>query len=155
MPLGLKHRTELILILLLCAGGTLQGQTVEGSLRLQIEDGTGPVEGAAAEVVREETNRLRTGVADRDGHLLIPLLPSGTYRLEVSHAGYRKHVEKFSLRVNERLELRVTLQPGELTEEVLVVESRGGSSGTRWRWEASSRTLRSRACLWMGGTSSS
>ena len=84
MPLGLKPRTELFLILLLCAGGPLRGQTVEGSLRLQIEDGTGPVEGAAAEVVQKETNRRRTGVADRDGHLLIPLLPSGTYRLEVS-----------------------------------------------------------------------
>ena len=82
MPLGLKPRTELILILLLCAGGPLRGQTVEGSLRLQIEDRTGPVEGAAAEVIREETNQRRTGVADPDGHLLIPLLPSGAYRLD-------------------------------------------------------------------------
>ena len=125
MSSRMKLRLELILALLLCGGGMARSQTVEGSLRLQIDDGTGAVAGAAVEVVREETNHRRTGVADGDGHLLIPLLPSGTYRLEVSHAGYRKHVEKFSLRVNERLEIRMTLQPGELTEEVVVVESRG------------------------------
>ena len=58
------------------------------------------------------------------GRVFFSLLPPGSYSLTVELEGFRKHVERFNLRVNQRGYIEVQLQAGDLDEEVVVVADR-------------------------------
>jgi hypothetical protein len=76
-------------------------------------------------VVETETNRSRTGGSDAHGEFLIALLPPGDYRLEAELAGYRKHIQRIVLGVNQRLRTEVRLVRGSSTEVVVVTANPG------------------------------
>ena len=104
------------------AASTAAAQTVRGTLQGLVVDGTGGVVAGAQVIVTSDATGARQSVRtdDRGWFVVTPIDP-GTYQLEVTHTGFRKHLQSFTLQVNQRLRLDVVLQPGQVTETVTVV----------------------------------
>ena len=87
-------------------------------------DKTGPLSpGALVRVVNTETGEqfpdIRTNEA---GRFVAPLLKPGIYTVEAEFEGFKKLVQSaVQLRVDEVINLRLTLEPGVVTEQVTVV----------------------------------
>ena len=116
----------LLVLILITASLRLQGQSVLGSIGGRVLDSTGaPLPGVRITVVESETNRKRTSRSDSQGEFVIALLPPGAHRLEAELAGYRKHILRIALQVNQDFRTDVSLAPGSLTEVVEVTATRG------------------------------
>jgi len=87
-----------------------------------VKDTSGAViSGATVAVYSEQTGKLeRSIVTDASGGYNVGLLRPGRYRAEVSVAGFRKHVVKFDIRLNEVERQDVLLEVGVITETVTV-----------------------------------
>ena len=58
-----------------------------------------------------------------DGQYVVTALPPGPYRLELSRAGFKAHVEEFVLFVSQDLRVDASLQVGAPSEQVVVLAS--------------------------------
>src|SRR6266403_1238362 len=87
-----------------------------------VKDTSGAViSGATVAVYSEQTGKLeRSIVTDASGADNVGLLRPGRYRMEVSATGFRKHVVKFDVRLNEVERQDVLLEVGVITETVTV-----------------------------------
>jgi hypothetical protein len=98
------------------------GQTHRGSVRGSVRDATrDPIAGVAVRLIHEETNETRAAASDEEGNFAASLLPPGSYRLEIEMAGYKKHIERISLKVNQEIRVEVALEAGNLAEEITVI----------------------------------
>lgn len=70
----------------------------------------------------EDSSVVRRGVTDRDGIYLVPDLPLGRYRLQVSFVGYSPHVDTVRFASEGRYTVHVDLVPREQALEEVVVE---------------------------------
>ena len=113
--------TLLTALAFLTTGGAVAAQTVRGTLQGLVVDGTGGVVAGAQVIVTSDATGARQSVRtdDRGWFVVTPVDP-GTYQLEVTHTGFRRHLQSFTLQVNQRLRLDVALQPGQVTETVTV-----------------------------------
>ncbi|MBI3669767.1 MAG: TonB-dependent receptor [Acidobacteria bacterium] len=117
--------TALLLVLALSpvVGNNLAAQVSKGSISGSILDPQGgAVPSAKVRVVNVETNAEVTGESDSSGLFRISLLPVGVYRVEISHAGFRKTVlssVQVSVGVDRDLGA-VKLELGEVTATVEV-----------------------------------
>ncbi len=97
-------------------------QTVGGTLQGLVTDASGGiVAGAQVVVINDATSLRHTVRTDDRGWFLVSPLDPGGYHVEVTQTGFRKHVQSFTLQVNQRLRQDVQLQPGQVTETVTVV----------------------------------
>jgi len=87
-----------------------------------IRDGTGAVvPGAQVTTTNEATGLSRSTVSDATGNYLITQLQPGTYVLSVELTGFRRYVRSgIELQVNQRAQIDVTLQLGEVSQTVEV-----------------------------------
>ncbi|HVF89746.1 MAG TPA: TonB-dependent receptor [Blastocatellia bacterium] len=96
-------------------------QTHRGSIRGTVSDSA---QTALADVpvrlIHEETNEVRTATSGASGEYIISLLPPGSYRIEVENTGFKKHIQKLTLRVNQDVRADVRLEVGQIAEEVFV-----------------------------------
>src|ERR1700720_937647 len=102
---------------------TLQAQTtavsqISGSVR----DASGlAVVGAEVRATQTATGFIREAVSGQDGTYVLPNLPVGPYRLQVSKAGFSAYTQSgIVLQVNTNPEVNVTLQVGAVTQNVEV-----------------------------------
>jgi hypothetical protein len=100
----------------------IHAQSPTGTILGDVQDSSGArVPGAPVAVRELNTNAERRTTADERGHFEIPLLPAGTYRLEVSQTGFKTFVRTpLKLDTDQKMELPVTLSPGEVKETVEV-----------------------------------
>src|SRR5271157_2106108 len=88
----------------------------------QLTDPSGAaVPDAAVKLI--ETNRgvPHDTTSNGDGRYVLPGLPVGPYRLEVSKTGFKTYVQSgIVLQVNDHVTLNVTMQLGAVTESVVV-----------------------------------
>ncbi|HSZ62132.1 MAG TPA: TonB-dependent receptor [Terriglobales bacterium] len=78
-----------LVVISLCVGGS--AQVSKGSISGTIVDATGAiVSGAEVKATSVETNQVATTKSDDSGLFKLPLLPIGSYRVEVSREGFRK-----------------------------------------------------------------
>jgi hypothetical protein len=91
-----------------------------GQLRGRITDPTGNiVSGAAVEAINVGTQVSRTTVSNQLGYYSIPLLPAGSYTLNVSASGFRPITQSgITLQVDQAANLDFTLQVGSVTQTV-------------------------------------
>ena len=117
--------TPLALCLLVAAWpGRLVGQgTTTGSVRGQVVSGTGAPAPNVQVVVRNIETGLTRGVrSDAGGRYLIPLLPSGTYEVQVTGVGFAPATPRVvRVSANETTALNVTLNAQAVALEGLTV----------------------------------
>ncbi len=110
-------------ILVALAGGAMAAaQSFTGSILGTVRDSSGAVvPNASVTVVNTGTNAKTTAQSDEHGIYIAPLLPPGSYSLEVSAAGFKKFVrEGITLQVNQQAQVDVALAIGEVAESVVV-----------------------------------
>jgi hypothetical protein len=112
-------------------------QEFRGTILGQVTDQAGSViPGARVIITNLETWQSIRLFANERGNYLAPLLQVGPYRLEVDYPGFRRYVrDPVEVRVNDRLQVDVTLELGEVTQMVeivsgaLVIEAADSSLG--------------------------
>src|SRR5712691_2608274 len=98
-------------------------QTSSATLTGAVLDSSGAViSGAQVRILGTETgDTVRTLTTNELGHFTAPLLRPGAYTVEVTFAGFKKLTRQgIPLRVDEVLDLRFTLEPGGVNEQVTV-----------------------------------
>lgn len=126
-----------VLGLLLFLGVASVHADTTGTLAGQIIDPSGAVLPGATVTARHlETGLERVGASDPTGDFVLPKLPVGPYEVRAELAGFRPVVRQgVVLVVGQSAVLRLTLEPGGITEEVTVtadlngVETRSGELG--------------------------
>src|SRR5215831_18312750 len=100
-------------------------QTTAAQLLGTVSDPSGAaVQGAAVSIVNERTNDSRRVLTDTSGNYLFPQLPVGRYTLTVEAAGFQKYIlSEIELKVDDRRRADVSLNVGEVTQEVTVTAS--------------------------------
>ena len=131
---SVRQRTFFVLFaafLVLAASGVAWSQTVQGVITGTITDPTGAVvPGATVTITNVGTNISQTTTTGSDGFYRFPLVPPGTYTLEVKAAnfgGVRVSgvvVEASqTIAINRQLELAKTSQLVEVTAEIPLVQT--------------------------------
>ncbi len=123
----LSHRLSLfgalaLICLLAFCSQSANAQAVFGSLVGSVTDASGAaVQGASVRVILTSTNDARTVLTNDTGAYTVSSVTPGTYRVEVSKAGFRSFAAP-SVLVNQNNIVRVDaqLQVGALTETVEV-----------------------------------
>ena len=79
------------------------------------------VPNAEVKMIQGNTGQIRSTVSSANGSYVLPNLPVGPYTLDVVAAGFRHYVQKgIVLAVGDQVQLPVTLQVGDVTQEVQV-----------------------------------
>jgi hypothetical protein len=108
-------------VFVLCS--TLSGQAVSTSqVSGVVQDQSGAViAGAQVQMIRTDTDMNRSTVTDANGYYVIPELPVGPYRLQVSKSGFNTYIQSgIVLQVSSNPVLNATLTVGAQTQEVVV-----------------------------------
>jgi hypothetical protein len=124
---AIRGLSSVLAVLILSGMGLLTaaalGQTAEtGALNGVITDPTGGViSGATIKVTNEATGESRSVLSGQNGSYLVPLLPPGAYRVEVSNSGFGASVyQGIHIYVTEPATLNVPLKIGTPTETIIV-----------------------------------
>jgi hypothetical protein len=123
-----------VVLTLLAVAIPALGQRVTASLRGRVVAQDGQVVPQAQVTLRgQETGLVRTSVTNASGNYSFGDLPAGVYSLEVRHEGYKLAVfEEIGLRVADVRQVDVSLEVGEVAEEItvtspsVIVETIGG-----------------------------
>ncbi|MBL8217065.1 MAG: TonB-dependent receptor, partial [Bryobacterales bacterium] len=110
-------------ILLLALAAVASAQTSTGQIAVTVFDSSGAVvPGATVVIAGSDTGELvRTLTTDAAGTAIAPLLRPGAYTVTTTAQGFKK-LERSGilLRVDDALSLRLTLEPGGVTESIRV-----------------------------------
>lgn len=117
-----RLRIRFLLILAALSAGTAQAQVDSGSIVGTVRDKSGGIVPRASVSLRETTtNTLTNRVADAEGNYVATPLRIGVYAVSVELAGFKKQTrEGIVLRVQDRLRIDFELEPGNVTESVIV-----------------------------------
>jgi len=121
MKLCLK---TLLCLSVLCSG--LFAQSVATSqIAGTVQDSTGlAIPGAEVKITQTETGAIRTAQSAADGGYVLPSLPIGHYRIEVTKAGFNTWVENdIVLQVASNPTINAVLEVGNVAQQVVVEAS--------------------------------
>jgi len=110
-------------VVAMCTVGLSFGQTSgTGALSGTIFDPTGAVvSDAQVKVINEATAETRNVVSQAGGTYFVPLLPPGTYRVEVTKAGFKQSIQQgVQVVVSETDTLVTHLEIGAISQEVTI-----------------------------------
>jgi len=116
-------RLSLLLSALALASGALSAQEARGTLVGRVVDSTSAgVPNATVVVTNKSMGTSQRVVTNDTGFYQAAYLIPGAYRVEVSVTGFMKFVQDpVEVRVNDRIELPITLQLGTAEQSVTVV----------------------------------
>ena len=108
---------------LLALAATASAQDARGSISGRVTDTSGGVlPGVSVTVVNIETNSPTTTTTSDQGRYSVLYLLPGTYRVTATIDGFRTGVnDNILVRVGDKVQYDVTLEPGGVMEEVRVV----------------------------------
>jgi hypothetical protein len=116
-------RFQLGIVLLLWCHGLAYGQAVaNASIHGQVTDPSGAVvPNAQLRATQTATQQVSSTATAADGSYVLPNLPVGPYRLEVSAPAFSNYVQSgITLQVGNNVLINVTLQVGAVSQEVQV-----------------------------------
>jgi hypothetical protein len=120
-------RLGAVLLCLLAIGSfpgviSTSAQSTGGRIRGTVTDPSGgAVTGAKVTLTNEATNAVRQAESSANGEYLFLEAPVGSYEIDVTAPGFKKHVRKgIALDLNQVLGIDITLQLGGATETVEV-----------------------------------
>ena len=115
-----KYIAVVVAFVCLATGGF--GQETTGSIVGTVRDITGgSVPGVAVKATNINTGLVRSATTDSVGNYVLTGLPIGEYELEAQRSGFKTSDHKgLVLHVNDRLEIEVVLEVGQIVQEVRV-----------------------------------
>ncbi|MEK7407446.1 MAG: carboxypeptidase-like regulatory domain-containing protein, partial [Acidobacteriota bacterium] len=110
-------------MVLLALAATCPAQEARGSILGRVSDPSGAViPGASIKITNTATGVSTPAATNEQGNYLAPYLIPGPYRIEAESRGFKRVVrDGIELRVNDRLEVNLTLEVGDVAEQVTVV----------------------------------
>ena len=122
----------LSVFLFVCSPPPLCAQTNVGQLTGAVRDTTGAeIVGAALKVVDTEKGTSSSTVSDAAGVYRFPALPPGHYTVQCTLAGFKTFEQQgITLQLGQTLSIDVVLQPGMVTQEVIVAATTSGVETT-------------------------
>src|SRR5215469_15767265 len=131
-------RTFLVALFVVAAGFNLFAQVQLSQIQGTVTDSTGAaIPEATVKITNTATDLIRSVVTDTDGNYVIPDLPIGPYRMDVSKTGFSTYVQTgIVLQVATNPTIDISLKVGNVSEQVQVeanatlVESTATSVGT-------------------------
>jgi hypothetical protein len=126
--MGSRYRflkAGLLFLLLALFGSNLLRADVTGSIQGVVRDRShGAIAGAQLAITNVETNLSYHETSGPDGSFRVLALPAGNYKLSVTAVGFRNFVESdIVVKVNDQLQIDVTLDVGSAQQEVVKVEA--------------------------------
>ena len=114
-----------VLILAILLGASVTRADVTGSIQGVVRDRSqGAIAGARLTITNVETNLKYEETTGPDGSYRVLALPAGNYKLTVTAGGFRTFVETgIVVKVNDQLQVDVTLEIGSVQQEVVKVEA--------------------------------
>ena len=114
-----------VLAFVLVYTAPILAQTATGTISGYVEDTSGArVPNAKITLVHSGTKQSRTAYTNERGEFLAALMPIGEYDVSAELAGFRrKALSGNLLRVDQRLTVPITIEPGSVSETVEVVSS--------------------------------
>ncbi|MEX2260509.1 MAG: carboxypeptidase regulatory-like domain-containing protein [Bryobacteraceae bacterium] len=115
-------RGSLAFVVLFLAAADLRAQTAGARIRGTVTDTSGArVASASVALVQVDTAVARRTVADDEGNYTFVSLPVGHYRITAEAAGFKRYEQTgILLAVDQRADLDITLEVGQVTEVVNV-----------------------------------
>ena len=112
-------------LMVLSPAGARAQAVANAQIQGVITDASGAaVPGAQVKATQTETGRIGTTVSGTDGTYVLPNLPVGPYRLEVSSPAFSNYVQSgIILQVSANVQINVSLQVGAVTQEVQVASN--------------------------------
>jgi hypothetical protein len=121
------------LALLLFAAGVRAAvaQSTFATVRGTVEDTSdAPLREVELLLVEEETGQARAATSGPGGEFSFALVPPGTHRLEATAPGFKRHLQRLVVRVNEQVRARVVLEIGPISDAVEVAAGVALAGGT-------------------------
>ena len=111
--------------LVLCASLPANAQVVTAAVRGTVTDEQGAaLAGAEVTITNVDTGFARSAKSGGDGEYNFPDLPLGTYKINVTHAGFKGETQTgIALHTNDSLVVNVSLKVGAVSETVTVEAS--------------------------------
>ncbi len=121
-----------VLLLMICGGLSVQGQTNFGRISGSVKDANGAgIPNANVTITNTATNSARTVVTDGDGFYTATNLPVGAYVIAAVANGFKKAEQAgLALAADSRLTVDLALEPGQVTETVQVTTAVGETVNT-------------------------
>jgi hypothetical protein len=124
-------------LVILMSGVNAFGQGATGTILGSVKDPSGAVlPGVAVTATNTATNAARSTVTNDSGDFVVPLLPVGQYSIKAELTGFKSSVVSgIDLHVDQKARVDVTLQVGEIRDQVTVsgeapvVQTDSGSVG--------------------------
>src|SRR6202048_2130356 len=112
-----------LFLLLMLLGSSVLRADVTGSIQGVVRDRTeAAIAGAHITVFNAQTNFKQETASTADGSYRFLALPAGTYKLTASSAGFREfNATDVVVKVNDQLQIDITLQVGSVNEKVSIV----------------------------------
>ena len=131
------NRTFVFVVVALTLAVSLPAQEFRGTILGRVTDSSGGVvANAAISVTNQATNTVVKATTTGAGTYTVPFLLPGPYTVSVQFPGFRAFQrEGIVVQVQDRIEINVVLEPGQLTETVVVrgeaplLETTSGSVG--------------------------
>src|SRR2546425_2372675 len=119
-----------VVLLTICATLSMHGQTIPGRISGTVKyKAGGVIPNASVTVTNTATNLVRTATADGSGFYTVTNLPVGTYTVMGELKGFKKALQNDNvLTADARLTVDITLEPGEVSETVLVTSASLGET---------------------------
>lgn len=119
-----RPRSLFILIAVFCFPVFAHAQSSTATLSGSVEDQTGAiVAGANIALVSVAQGSQRLATSNNEGRFVFPSLPPGQYSLTATRDGFAPvEVKNVTLNVNDQVALRITLNVGEISQSVEVLE---------------------------------
>ncbi len=122
MRLGTVRLYVSFLLAATAGSSVASGQIVSGTIVGNVHDESGAIVANTQVTVRNlETNQTRQMVANETGAFTFATLSPGRYRVSASHPGFKSTVTSdIELQIDQTARVEMTLQVGQVTEEVTV-----------------------------------
>ena len=120
----MRMRRMIAPLVLVLAALPAQAQETRGNINGIVQDKGGVIPGAVVTVRNTDTGQTLPLVTNGRGYFEALLLNPGTYSVQVELAGYKGYTQTdITLAVGQTVSLTVTLEVGQVTEQITVVAS--------------------------------